>query len=302
MASGRSSGRCAGQRAIAAAIALSRALAGSVPVALVAIDAQAAGAPTLSAEQVIERNIAARGGAAAWHSVQTLTMSGHMDIGGRKNMEVPFRSEMKRPRKLRFELDFNGQKAVQAYDGVHGWKIRPYLGRNDAEPYSSEEQQSAADTQELDGPLVDYKAKGTKVALEGMETVESHDAYKLKLTLKNGVVRHDWIDAQSFLEVKMEGLPRRLDGRMHNVDIYYRDYRSVNGLMIPYVLETAVQGVRATHKMTAEKIEVNSKIDDSAFMKPQVLTAAAAVITTAAAASASSRDGPRQPTPAASGK
>ena len=204
-------------------------------------------------------------------------------------MEVPFRSEMKRPRKLRFQLDFNGQKAVQAYDGAHGWKIRPYLGRNDAEPYSSEEEQSAAETQDLDGPLVDYKAKGTKVALEGIEAVEGHDAYKLRLTLKNGAVRHDWIDAKSFLEVKIEGQPRRLDRRLHNVEIYNRDYRSVNGLMIPYVLETAVQGVKGTYKMTVEKVEVNSKIDDSAFMKPQVLTAAAAVTTTAAAPSASSR-------------
>jgi len=263
----------------------------SVPVALVVIDAQAAAVtPNLAAEQIIERNIAARGGLAAWHGVQTLTMSGHMDIGGRKSMEVPFRSEMKRPRKVRFELDFNGQKAVQVYDGAHGWKIRPYLGRNDAEPYSPEEEQSAAQTQDLDGPLVDYKAKGTKVALEGMEAVEGHDAYKLKLTFKNGAVRHDWIDAKSFLEVKIEGQPRRLDGKWHPVEIYSRDYRSVNGLMIPYVLETAVQGVKPPHKMTAEKVEVNSKIDDSTFKKPQVLTAAAAVTTTAATPSASSRD------------
>src|SRR5438105_1429867 len=118
------------------------ALAMWVPVALIATDVQAAGAPSLSAEQIIEHNIVARGGLAAWRGVQTLTMSGHMDIGGRKNMEVPFRSAMKRPRKLRFELDFNGQKAVQIYDGAHGWKIRPYLGRSDAEPYSSEEERS----------------------------------------------------------------------------------------------------------------------------------------------------------------
>src|SRR5437879_5684071 len=168
------------------------ALAVSVPVALVVIDTQAAAVtPNLAAEQIIERNIAARGGLAAWHGVQTLTMSGHMDIGGRKSMEVPFRSEMKRPRKVRFELDFNGQKAVQVYDGAHGWKIRPYLGRNNAEPYSPEEEQRAAEMQDLDGPLVDYKVKSTKVALEGTEAVEGHDAYKLKLTPKNGSVRHD---------------------------------------------------------------------------------------------------------------
>lgn len=249
-----------------------------MPLVLGVGSVHAAAAPSLSAQQIVERNIAARGGLAAWRAVQTLTMSGHMDIGGQKSMEVPFRSQMKRPRKLHFELDFQGQKAVQTYDGVRGWKLRPYLGRSDAEPYSPDEQRSAVEMQELDGPLIDYKAKGTQVALEGVEKVEGHDAYKLKLTLKNGSVRHDWIDAKSFLEVKIEGEPRRLDRRQHDVEIYYRDYRSVNGLMIPYVLETAVQGVKGTHKMTIEKVEINSKIGDSAFAKP-VLSAAAQGVT-----------------------
>jgi hypothetical protein len=236
---------------------------------------QAPATPKLSAEQIVERNIAARGGLAAWHAVRSLAIDGRMDIGGRANMEVPFRSEMKRPRKQRFELDFQGRKALQVYDGAHGWKVRPYLGRDDPEPYSPLEEQQAAETPELDGPLVDYKAKGTKVALEGIEAVEGHDAYKLKLTFKNKSVRHDWIDAKSFLEVKMEGAPRRLDRRLHDVQIYYRDYRPVNGLMIPYVLETTVQGVKDTHKMTVEKVEINPKIDDTAFLKPQVVATAA---------------------------
>jgi hypothetical protein len=251
-------------------------LALAVPLGFLATDALAAAAPNLTAAQIIERNIAARGGLTAWHNVQTLAMSGHMDIGGQHNLEVPFLSQMKRGRKQRLELDIHGQKAVQIYDGSHGWKIRPYLNRTGAEPYSPQEEQRAAEMQDLDGPLVDYQAKGTKAALEGTEVVEGHEAYKLKLTLKNGSVRHDWVDAKSFLELKTDGLPRRLDGRWHPVEVYYRDYRTVKGLVIPYLLETAVQGVKATHKMTIEKVEVNPKIVDSAFMKPQEATTAVA--------------------------
>ena len=79
--------------------------------------------------------------------------------------------------------------------------------------------------------------------LEGTEQVEGRDAHKLKLTLKDGQVRHVWIDAQTFLEVKMDGSPRRLDGKDHAVETYFRDYRSVDGLMVPYVGETRVEGV-----------------------------------------------------------
>jgi hypothetical protein len=63
--------------------------------------------------------------------------------------------------------------------------------------------------------------------------VEGHDAYKLKITMKGGLVQHIWVDAETFLEIKMEGTPRRMDGRMRPVSIYLRDYRSVSGLMVP---------------------------------------------------------------------
>jgi outer membrane lipoprotein-sorting protein len=60
-----------------------------------------------------------------------------------------------------------------------------------------------------------------------------------------------------------------MDGRMHNVVVYQRDFRNVQGLMIPFVLETAVEGYRETHKVNIEKVEVNPKLADSLFTKPQ---------------------------------
>jgi hypothetical protein len=237
--------------------------------------AQAASVPTLSAQQIIDKNIAARGGLAAWRAVKTMSVSGQMDVGGKKATQLPFVMEMKRNRKSRVEVQFNGQTAVQVFDGEHGWLVRPYLGRTDAEPYSPTQQERAAEWQDLDGPLIDHEAKGIKVELEGIEAVEGHDAYKLKLTLMNGSVRHDWIDSHSFLEVKLQGLPRVMDGRPRSVDTYYRDYRSVNGLMVAYVLETAVQGVAGTHKMTIDKVNVNPALDDGLFAKPAVLAAGA---------------------------
>ena len=183
-------------------------------------------------------------------------------------VQLPFRLEMKRPRKSRLEIDFAGKTAVQVYDGQSGWKLRPYLNRNDVEPFSEQEAKAQSDTGDLDGPLVDYAAKGTKIALEGMEPVEGRNAYKLMLTRKSGDVQHVWIDAQSFLDVKIEGGPRRLDGKMHKVWISQRDFRLVQGVMIPFVVETAVEGYRETHKMLIEKVTLNQKLDDAVFGKP----------------------------------
>lgn len=185
---------------------------------------------------------------------------------------------------MRFELQFAGQTALQVYDGTNGWKLRPYLNRLEVEPYTPEEKKAASTQSELDGPLVDYAAKGTRVELDGTEKVEDRDTYKLKLTLKSGDVTHVWVDAQTFLESKVEGQPRRLDGTDHPVEVYYRDYRNVNGLEIPFVLETRVLPVTKTamgrdtpfppEKTLIEKVVINPTFDAGLFSKPAIPTKA----------------------------
>jgi len=100
--------------------------------------------------------------------------------------------------------------------------------------------------------------------------VEGRSAYRLKLTPKNGSVQHIWIDAQNFLDVKVEGAPRRMDGKMHSVLVYQRDFRAVHGVMIPYVLETTVDGYKDSHRMVIEKAVVNPPLDAALFVKPRV--------------------------------
>ena len=270
---------------------------------LLAADAKTPAHPQLSAAQIVDKHIAARGGLQAWRALQTLSVSGKMEAGtadsiarsvkvsrsrraptgklplqadasaadkaeAGNQVQLPFVMEMKRPGKSRVEIEFAGKTAVQVCDGAHGWKLRPFLNRDDVEPFTAEEAKSETDKGDMDGPLVDYAAKGTRVELEKVEAVEGHDAYKLKLTMKSGKVQHIWIDAQTFLDVKIDGIPRRMDGRMHNVYVYQRDFRSVQGLMMPFVLETAVDGYPDTHKMLIEKVAVNPKLDDARFTKP----------------------------------
>ncbi|TDN62049.1 outer membrane lipoprotein-sorting protein [Paraburkholderia sp. BL10I2N1] len=248
----------------------------SGPVAFAASTAgtaQAAAASHLSAAQIVERNVAARGGLQAWHAVNAMTMSGQMEAGGKKNTRLPFTMTMKRPHKSRLEIRFNEQTAFQVYDGAQGWKVRPFLGRDEVEPYTPAEVKSAAASAELDGPLIDYASKGSRVDVLGMESVEGHRAYVLKLTTKDNTSRRVWIDAASFLELKIDGEPRRLDGKMHDVTVFYRDYRKENGLVVPHTLETVVSGVKPTHKLTIEHFTVNPPTDDTLFAKPQLAMA-----------------------------
>lgn len=268
----------------------------------------------LSAAEIANRNVAARGGLQSWLAVQTISESGKLGAGGdqrelistpavrspggagslqpmpssprlAKEAQLPFLMELERPRKVRFELQFAGKTAIQVYDGTNGWKVRPFLNRLEVEPYTADELKLASLQSDLDGPLVGYAAKGTRVELDGMENVENRPTYKLKLTTKNGQVLHVWIDADSFLETKIEGSPRKLDGKMHPVEVYYRDYRKVDGLQIPFLLETRVlplqnagSGAREARvppeEIVIDKVVINPKLNAARFSRPVIETTA----------------------------
>jgi outer membrane lipoprotein-sorting protein len=224
--------------------------------------------PKLTAEQIADRNATARGGVAAWRAVKTITLSGKLEAGGKVDTYLPYTLQMKRPNKQRLAIEFAGETAVQVYDGKTGWKLRPYLNRADPEPFSPEELRKTQAVQGFEGPLVDYASKGNKLELEGTETVEGKATYRLKLTDKEGRAHRVWVDGATFLDAKIEDAPRRFDGKMRAVETYLSDYRSVDGVVIPYLSETRVQGARAAHKMTVEKVALNSALDDALFVKP----------------------------------
>ena len=156
---------------------------------------------------------------------------------------------------------------MQVFDGVNGWKLRPYLGRTNWDTYSPEELRQAAAEPGIDGYLIDSAAKGARVELVGTEKVEDQLSYKLKVTDKGGRVRHVWVDARTFLESKIEGAPRKLDGKVRNVEIFLRDYKSEGNVLFPHVIETRVVGAPRAEKIVIESVTVNPKLEDSRFAK-----------------------------------
>jgi hypothetical protein len=236
----------------------------------------------LSAAQIVEKNVAARGGLSAWHGVQSMTWKGKLGAGAtvyevaaggklktqqRDEALLPYTLEFKRPLKSRLEIQFNGQTAVQVFDGAQGWKQRPYLGRRNWDAYSPEELKQAVAEPGLDGLLIDHAARGARVELVGSEKVEDRDTYKLKVTLSGGQVRHVWVDKKTFLEAKVDGVPRRLDGKPHNVEIYLREFKPEGGIVIPHVIETRVLGLRKAERITVETVTVNPPLDNARFTK-----------------------------------
>jgi outer membrane lipoprotein-sorting protein len=224
--------------------------------------------PLLSAQTVddiVAKNIQARGGMDKLKSVQTTRSTGTMTMG--PGMEAPGMMIQKRPDMARIEFTLQGMTAVQAYDGKEAWQIMPFAGKKDPEAMSADDKKDLEENADIDGPLVDYKSKGHKIELLGKDKVEGTDAYKLKLTLKNGDVITMYLDADSYLEIKEES-KRMVRGTEREVESVIGDYKEVSGRMFPFAIENGVKGGQEKEKLTISKIELNVPLDNALFKMP----------------------------------
>jgi outer membrane lipoprotein-sorting protein len=215
-------------------------------------------------DEVIAKNIQAHGGLDKLKAIKTLRLSAKFSQGP---FRADFLQENKRGDKVREEFIIQGLAQVQAYDGKTGWQISPFGGRKDPELLSQDDLKSLVVDSDIDGPLVDYKEKGHKAELVGHDSMEGTDCFKVKLSMKNGDVRYYYLDADSYLELKLE-VQTTIRGALQESELYYGDYEQVNGIYYPFAVEQAQKGSSSRSQITVEKVEQNIALDDAKFTMP----------------------------------
>jgi hypothetical protein len=217
-------------------------------------------------DEIIAKNLQARGGVEKMKAVQSIRITGKLNAG---SFRAGFMQENKRPDKVREEQIIQGLAAVQAYDGKIGWQVNPFGGRRDAELMSQDDVKGLMIDADIDGPLVDYKEKGHKAELVGHDSVEGTDCYKIKLSLKNGDVRYYFLDTDSFLELKIE-TQSNIRGTIQYAETYFGDYEEVKGLYYSFAFESGAKGDTNRVKFAVDKVEINVPLEDSLFSMPTV--------------------------------
>ena len=224
----------------------------------------ASGANAQNVDEIIAKNIHARGGLEKLKAVKTLRTTVKFSDG---SFRAQFRQENKRPGKVREEFIVQGMAQIQAYDGKTGWQISPFNGRKDPDLMSADDMKSLIVDGDIDGPLVDYKEKGHAAELVGHDSMEGTDCYKIKLSMKNGDIRYYYLDTDSFLELKVE-IQTTIRGALHESELYYGDYEQVNGIYYPFAVEQGQKGSSSRQQFSVEKIEQNVDLDDALFAMP----------------------------------
>lgn len=214
-------------------------------------------------DDLIKKNIDARGGLEKLKAINTMRITGKIHSEG---MNIPLVIQVKRPGLLRADATVQGMSMSRGYDGQTAWETSAFGGSKEPEKLAGYDARETIEMADLDGPLVDYKTKGSTIELAGKEELEATPVYKLKLTLKNGDVKYIYLDAGNHLVLK-ETEKRKEDGSTIDVETSYSAYKAVAGIMIAHASETRVNGA-IDEQMSVEKIEVNVPVDDSIFKMP----------------------------------
>ncbi len=223
-------------------------------------------AKEMTAEQLVAKNIEAKGGIEALRELKSVKVTGKMLVyGGR--LELAYTQIRKAPGAVRTESTLQGMTMVQAYDGQNGWQISPFQGRKDPEKMSADDTKALIEEAEIDGPLVGWKEKGSTVESLGREDVDGTLAYKLKVTRKGGDVSYVYLDPDHFLEIRVVS-QRRERGSLVETETDLSDYEKVNGVYLPFAIESGLKGVSDKQKLILAKAEGNPPIEDTVFKFP----------------------------------
>ena len=220
-------------------------------------------AQDLALETVLERYFDAQGGLDLIQGIETMKGTGRMTVG--PGTEAAFTRYAKRPNKVRVEVEIQGMTGIQAFDGETAWWFMPFAGQTSPEIMPEDMAVAMLEEADLDGPLVDYESKGNQVELMGMEDADGAAAYKLQVTSKTGKVQYYYIDAETYLLVKVTG-SASVEGMELEYATTFSDFRDVNGLMVPHHVDmSGMQGPGTTGVVIIETLEINSEIDDNIF-------------------------------------
>ena len=216
-----------------------------------------------SVDDVVAKAITAMGGYEKVKSVKTIKMHINLEMQGQK---IPITMTMKKPNMMYQEVEVQGMKIVQAYDGKSGWSVNPMSGKTEAEATPAEMNKSMDEQASFESKLVDYKQKGYTAELLGKDDFEGTEVFKIKLTKKEDVITY-FIDATSYLVLK-ERTKSVYQGKEIEADNILSDYKSVDGYMVAHSMEAREVDSAEGQKLIIESVELNPKVEDSLFKIP----------------------------------
>ena len=216
-----------------------------------------------SVDDIIDQYITARGGKEKLLGIKSIYFEGTRQM---MNNEVEVKVTKVDGKLNRVDFEFGGNSGYTIVTPDKGWTYIP-MRSDKPEEIPADRLKTMQDQLDISGPLVDYSAKGYKAALQGKETANETEAYKIVLTNAGGKETTFFIDTKTYMLVQTKqmgemGVPNNAGPKEIITD--FNDYKDVKGIMFPHTIKTEGQGMGAG-SMTFDKIEINKPVDESLY-------------------------------------
>jgi len=213
-----------------------------------------------TADDIIQKHLTAIGGLDNWKKLTSVKMTGSINAGG---IEIPVTMTTLQGKAQRAEYTVNGMTGYRIVTNTDGWDYNPMQGQQKPQAMTAEDVKQAQSDLDMQGPLVDYQAKGNKVAYLGKDEVEGTDCYKLKVAYPNGKEETYYIDASNYYHIRsVEKI--QANGKEEEVTSNYGNYQKLpEGIVWPMSVDNG------SGPIALKSVEVNKPVDESMF-KPGI--------------------------------
>lgn len=225
-------------------------------------------AAAITADEIVARNVEARGGTAALASIGSLRRTGRFVLPGR-SLLITLSEVRERPGRIRQEATYQGLTQIQAFDGEKGWQVQPFEGRKEPSLMSEDDAKPFRLAADIDGAFVNAKAKGHTVEYLGTEEVDGTLAHKLRVKLKWGGDVTVWFDPDTWMVIRdLQTLLVR--GAEQQIETDYSDYERVGGVYVPMSEESGPWNSppASRAKSIYDKAEANVVVASDAYSFP----------------------------------
>ena len=218
-----------------------------------------------AAELLLDRYLAATGGAEALQKITSRVQKGTLTAFGGQHFPMDVYS--KAPDKRYSVMHLQGGDSVTAFDGKQGWLSVP--GR--VHMMSATENDAAR----IDADLyfaAHVKALYQKFQVDAGEKIDGHETYLVVGRTEGQPPLRLYLDKESGLLLRLIRYAETPLGR-NPTQIDYADYRDANGVKTPFRWTLSRPGNRFT--IQVEKVQQNVPLDDAKFVPPPPPAAAA---------------------------
>ena len=237
----------------------------TVACAVIALALAPARAQSPTVDDLVAKNLAAKGGVEKLRAVTSVRTTGRMKTA---RGSVAVTNWTKRPNWMRREVVADGQTQVVAFDGKTLWGINPLLSPKPQVITGPGAERTLRDADDFDSALLDYQEKGSKIELvPGDSAGAGKGAIHLRLTKKNGGVQDIFLNAATLLEDRIT-MEIEQGGRKAVVATELSNYKEVDGMMVPFVVRQTLNG-QVQGEVVYDRIQFNLPLADDLFRMPQ---------------------------------